>query len=120
MPYARQLDDEMTVLRSLRRKASVKSGAFAGGLPCVRSTYINVENGLRPASLELWEAIAQRLSAALGTPVEVDQLAESAAKKPSKNEPGLPPQQPTPAPKTQPRRHKDPKAPPRHTQARAA
>lgn len=56
------------VIRRRRRELGIKVGAFALKVECSRSHLINVENGGRPASVELAYRIARQLD------VDVDEL----------------------------------------------
>ena len=71
MPHATPL------LRRLRQRTGVKSGAWAERVEINRNHYVNVEGGHKPGSHELFARCAHALTELLGEAVEVDSLMEA-------------------------------------------
>ncbi len=66
-------------LRRLRLRTGIKSGQWAEHVQMNRTAYVNVENGHKPGSPELFARCAALLTQLLGEPVEAGQLMVRAA-----------------------------------------
>lgn len=68
-------------VRELRQETGEKVGTFVHDLPCERSHMVSIEMGRKPASIELTNMIAQKLSKLLGRPITVNRLLTGAEEK---------------------------------------
>jgi hypothetical protein len=70
------------LLRSLRQRTGVKSGAWAQKVQVNRNHYVNVECRHKTGSRELFARCALELTELLGEPVDVDDLMEGGSARP--------------------------------------